>query len=422
MFVWILFIFLIPGFTQKVSENKAFCSIKDYQKEIEKFKIVGDFERDCLEKAGKYNESKYEQFREFAENYWKNFYPKIQAMEETLLDEIEENINRFNNISLLTPSTIYYLNSIEVSTRGYESFKNFYSYLLDLKKKFVRFYIDRYYYNDPKIMVNFIKEDENLFHAKSRLPQNFTVGVLINLGYIIILFIVSFILFKRSLYKVRREEIEKLKDANIEVKAGELSVWLVKDDKFSNLLYNLLSGNLDKVKQKGFTGKVLVNGVDIAAEKSRQDFVYISRTENIPEDMRVRDFINFYARMQKIPAKEKRAILDSEDIKSTAGDTFSKLTYIRKFNVLLAILKLKKKQVYLINDIATGLPVTSAIKLKEYMAELAEQGSPVIYLTTTTDEDMTGMPHYFHEGSNWLYYIEGNKRTIARKKEIAKEK
>ncbi|MFC2155929.1 hypothetical protein ACFLRB_05525 [Acidobacteriota bacterium] len=410
-FTWIIFVFVIPGITQKIAENGAFCSMKDYQTEIEKFKIIADFEKRCIEKAGKYNSDNIEQERNFMESYFNEEYPKVQTIEEGLRDEIKENIDRFNTISLLTPSTIYYLNSLEVSTRGYENFKNFYSYLMDLKRNFVRFYIDRYYYNDPMEMVNFIQDDENLYHAKSKLPGNFPIGLLIQLGYIIILFIVSFFIYKKSLFKLGEEDIRHLGDVDLKMDKGNLYVWLTKEDVFGNLLYNLLSGNFDKMKEKGFPGKVVVNGVDIAAEKNRENFIYLCRPELYPGDLKVKHFLNFYARMFKIPLDDIRTILENPKIKPLAKQSFSELSNADRFHVLLAILQTGKKQVYLIDDIVTGLPVNLIVALKEFMDEQARKGSLVIYLTSTTfsGEDAALETSYFHEGVSWEYFCEANK-------------
>lgn len=411
LFTWIIFVFVIPGITQKISENRAFCSIKDYQTEIEKFKIVADFEKSCFEIAGKYNEDKYEKFREFAENYWNKYYPKIQAIEKRLQDEIKTNIDRFNSISLLTPSTIYYLNSMEVSTRGYENFEDFYVYLMDLKRKFVRFYIDRYYYNDPNVLVNFIQDDENLYHAKSKLPGNFPVGLLIQVGYILLLFIVSFFLFKNSLFNLREEDIRNLGKVDLTMEKGNLYVWLTKEDVFGDFLYNLFSGNFKKVRKKGFTGKVVVNGVDIAAEKSRENFIYLCRPELYPGELKVKHFFNFYARMCKIPQDKIRAILKNPKIKPLSKKSFSELSNADRFHVLLSILQTGTRQVYLIDDMVTGLPVNHIVALKDFMDEQARKGSLVIYLTSTTfsGEDVALETSYFHEGVSWIYFCEVNK-------------
>lgn len=124
--------------------------------------------------------------------------------------------------------------------------------------------------------------------------------------------------------------------------------------------------------------------------------------------------LNYYARMLKIPGKGKKTILESPAVEPLAGKTFDKLTDIEKFDVLLSFLKIEKKQVYLIDDIATGLPTNLAIQLKDCMDNLAQKGSLVIYLTSTTNtgEDVALEEHYFYEGISWIYFCEGNRRKM----------
>ena len=85
---------------QEILEIKTDGSIKDYRTEIKKFSIMAEFEQRCLETAGKYDEGKYDKFKEFAESFWKNDYPKIEALEENLKSRLKNNIDLFNKLSI----------------------------------------------------------------------------------------------------------------------------------------------------------------------------------------------------------------------------------------------------------------------------------------------------------------------------------
>jgi ABC-type multidrug transport system ATPase subunit len=218
---------------------------------------------------------------------------------------------------------------------------------------------------------------------------------------------VSFFIFKKSLYTVRKEDIAKLGNVDLEMEKGKFHVWLVKKDYLSKLLFNLFSGNFAKMRDKGFTGKVVVNGVDISSEKNNEEFLYISGPEYIPGDMKVKNYIDFFAGMLKMPEEKKTEIIGSSTIKPLSGKTFDKLSKSEKFSVLLSLLEFEKKQVYFIDDIATGLPVDCAIELKRRMEKLRDQGNLVIYLTTTRKPDSkpVDMDTYFYNGKGWEYMV-----------------
>ncbi|MCK5057073.1 MAG: hypothetical protein KAT34_10485 [Candidatus Aminicenantes bacterium] len=412
--IWAALMFLIPACINAFNARQAKEITSQYKTELDKSNITFDFEKRIEDKYGKFDRNNIEVERKIIEDFWNNDYRKIMALEEKQKNEIARIVDKYNRISLFTPITFYNLTTSELSTRGYGTFVDFYNYVKDLQVSFIRFIIDRTYYNDPKVLVSFIKENENLFQGTQKLPPDFGKGALINLGIIIALYLFSFFLFKDSLNKIRKEDIKKLGDVNIKLENGILQVWLVKENYFGNLLYNLFSGNFAKMIKKGFTGKVVVNGVDIAAEKNRENFIYVCRPELYPGDLKVKHFFNFYARMFKIPLDEIRTILKNPKIKPLAPKTFSELSNADRFQVLLSILETGKKQVYLIDDIVTGLPVNLIVALKEFMDEQARKGSLMIYLTSTTfsGEDAALETSYIHEGVSWIYFCEANKIKI----------
>ena len=171
------------------------------------------------------------------------------------------------------------------------------------------------------------------------------------------------------------------------------------------------------MKEKGFSGKVVVNGVDIAVEKNKEDFIYICRLESVPDDIKVRDFINLYARLFNIPTNEKKEVLKSKSIKPLKDKTFAELTKTQKFHVTLSLLEFKKKQVYLVDDICEGLEDIYALKLKERMDELKDNGALVIYLNTSIAE-AEGLDEGIYEGDAWLYKVE----TLKNRREFFKKR
>jgi ABC-type transport system involved in multi-copper enzyme maturation permease subunit len=201
---WFVLVFLFPGIVNSITSRKADNLVSNYKLELQKLKSLMDFERESLEKYGDTTKDNIDKVRESVEDFLVKGFPKIHAFEERLRDEMEENIRYFEFLSSLFPSTFYLSAGNEISSKGYENFILFFDYIRELKKKFLRFYLDHRYYSDdpfdaPKTVESFIKDNENLFHPKSRTPRGFTRGVLLTLVYIIGLFIVSYSRFKQSL-------------------------------------------------------------------------------------------------------------------------------------------------------------------------------------------------------------------------------
>jgi ABC-type transport system involved in multi-copper enzyme maturation permease subunit len=196
---WFVFVFLIPGVVGAINSQKADNITSDYHLELEKLKRLMDFEKRALEEVGLTGQENIKEERKYIENYWNNEFKQIRALEKKLETEMEKNIRRFQRLSFLFPSTFYLASTNEISSKGYENFVIFFRYIQTLKKDFVRFFINKRYYSNYSEVEAFVKENENLFKARSRLPKGFFNGIQLTLLYIVVLFVISYVRFKKSL-------------------------------------------------------------------------------------------------------------------------------------------------------------------------------------------------------------------------------
>ncbi len=201
---WFVLVFLFPGIVNTVISRKADNIVSNYKLELQKLKSLMDFERKSLQELGSTTKDNIEAVRKSIEDFLEKGFPKIHAFEERLRNEMEENVRYYEFFSSLFPSAFYLSAGNEISSKGYENFILFFDYIRELKKKFVRFYMDHRYYSDdsfdaPQKVESFIKGNENFFHPKSRTPWGFVTGMLLTLVYIIGLFIISYSRFKHSL-------------------------------------------------------------------------------------------------------------------------------------------------------------------------------------------------------------------------------
>ncbi|NIM12761.1 MAG: hypothetical protein GTO45_11705 [Candidatus Aminicenantes bacterium] len=424
--VWVFFIILVPIIVNSISDEQSEDIPSSYKVYCDKLKIYDDFEKRMEEKYGKFNKDDMETERKIVEYFWEHVYPEVEALDRELRRLHQEEIKKYHRTSVLTPTTLYNVTCNELSSRGDRNFLAFFDSLIGQKKGFGRHWIDQVYYKESKKLVNFITGDENIFRGKTFLPFYFIRGVLVNLAWILLAAAASYCCFTRYLYSKKSEEITCLGKVKMKADSSKPSVWLTLGDNFRDLLFNLLSGKYLQMHKKGFSGEVLVQGTDIAKERTREDFLYIFRPGSLPVDMTPKDFLFIYADMHNLSIEEKQTILDSEEIKPIANIIIAELTNIQKFEVLLALTHMKEKQIYLIDNISSYLPIRCAIRLKDRMDRLTEKGAAVIYLTDgeTVDIDLAKLGKYYYKGSLWSGIVEEERARIkwGQKKKEEEEK
>lgn len=201
--LFFLFIFIIPWTIDKIISGKASGMTDHYYLELEKLKLIMDFEKRAYEEIGIFRSGKKAppMVTKLVESYWKKDFKKIEGLEEKLEKEMQENIRSYQILSMCFPSTFYLSVGKEISSRGYDNFLAFYRFTRDLKDRFVRFYFDKKFYTDHTDIESFVKGEENLFYAHSRLPGTFNGGILLTALYIILLSTASWLMLLKKIKK-----------------------------------------------------------------------------------------------------------------------------------------------------------------------------------------------------------------------------
>ncbi len=377
---WFLLLYFIPTAVNTYIASRSDLLTPIYKLEMDKLKILMDFERKALEKRGIFKEVDDSE-RDDALSYLNNEFKQILSLEEKMRDQMKNNISIFQKLSMFFPPTFYLSVTNEISSRGYENLIDFYSHAQSLKRKFVKFYIEKMFFKNFSKVDPFVKGDENVFYAQSRLPGNFTVGVMVNLFYIAALLWVSYSRFRKALFRLQDKENSGAPPRELKLKKGEFTVLVSEGDLLKNQLFNLWSGETGELQKKGYTIKISIDNHDIAAEKSRKKIFYICHPENIPGDIKAGDFLSFIRRLEKIPGKDAANFGTHMSLKSIAGKRFNRLKNHEKGEIILEVLRMKRTQIYLLHDIARGMPIEFTIQLKKRMEELKEEGALVVYLT-----------------------------------------
>ncbi len=414
---WFTFVYLIPGFIKTVVSIRAEGITSSYKVEYDQLKVAIDYERELEKEHGEFNRENIETERQLVERYYKKDFKKIELLEENLKSEISENIRLFQRLSLLTPTTFNNLTSSEVSSMGFENYLRLYDYLQKSKRKFLRFYIDRTMYNDPRIMVSFVQNGENLFFVKSRLPKHFALGVMIQLGYLIALFFGAYAVIRKKLFNIDEKVLEEKATPECNIERNELNIWLVGDEHFGHLLFNVFSGKTPTIKNNRLPGTITLDSSNLLAQDSPVDFLYLPHPGAFPPDLRAKDLIRLYARQKEVSIDWTTLI--PEKLRPLLDLTMGELKPAQQVEVMLTLLHMKPYDVYLLDNVTTGLPLGCALRLKDAMEKLAAAGAAVIYLTTDNLLEPVEIEddQWFIDGKSWFYFVEVHRRKLMAKSE-----
>lgn len=379
--LWFFLVFFIPWVEQAFVMKSSERIRSNAHMELEKFILLMNFEKNALREVGIFKSGKVapENVKEMVESYWDKEFKKIQAVEEDLKNQIKRNIRRYEITSLFFPSTFYLLTNNALSSKGYDSFIDFYSYVQEMKAEFLRFYIDRKFYTDHTEVEPFADERKRTYCSMSRLPGFYGTGAALMALYILVGFAVSYFRFKAALFpSPPTEKTKDLDGLDIELKKGETYVMLTDGTTVGNQLFNYFSG-----QAKGFNGRVRLDDTAPAdgVKPAAGYFVYLCRPEKVPRDIGVGDFFAFLKRILRISNKTMAELYIRLGIEHIETGTFGELPAEDTARVLLETALLKGSTVCMLRDFAKGMP---AGFMKRFPAELQKLKSPdtaILYLT-----------------------------------------
>jgi hypothetical protein len=371
--VWIVSVFIIPGVFDSIIEEKADDIFSSYKSDLNKLQKAIEFERKSEEKYGRFDKENIVSERDIVEDYWKNDYPEIAKVEKLLENEISDVIAKYRKLCILFPTSFYNLTALEVSSRGYENYLDFYNHSQENQKKFSRFWLDRVYYHDPKELVSFIKGGENIFQGKSRIPGNFVPGVVLHLLYAVALLFGSYFRFKKWLYVPIDKKAFNEKDRDIRLKRGKIDVLYSHRPGLRDQLYLLFSGRKIKRRSPTPSFNVTLEGETISEASIKDGFVYICHPSAIPGDIKPVDLISFIARTNGVSSAEKASIYRGLSADLLNSKNFNRLEPHQQADALLSVLPYIKGNIYLVDQVGKEVPLLILVKLKDQLEALVSR-------------------------------------------------
>jgi hypothetical protein len=228
--------------------------------DFDNLKTIVSIEKNLIEKYGVLKRGETPEPEE-AEDVWKAFnneFKKILENEERLKKQVFKKIEKKQFISSLFPVLFYLSIFEEVSSHGGGNFIEFHTFSKTRKEQFIEFCFKKIYsgQNNPPVnkIESFIKDNEDLFIAKSRLPEYLWLGVVISLLYTVVFFFISFRMF---LNRVIKGDPGEIRNFSFNIYRFKFKYLVTADQGLKNQIYNFFSGS-------GFTSvDIKIEGEDL---------------------------------------------------------------------------------------------------------------------------------------------------------------
>lgn len=406
---WFAIIFILPFITDKFILYQLDSIASSYSVHIKKHNIASGHDNQAAKEHGEFKNNTVEGRQVVVEKYWNNDFNDVEKQETIHRQSFVDLMKRHQLFMAFTPSSFYRMTSKELSSFGYRVFLDFFNYDISMQRDFLRFWIDRVYYNDPKVLVNFINGNENIYQAKSRLPYYYGLGIALNSFYLLVLLFIAYLTFKKSLYRINKKDMEPFKEFDHSIAPGGHKTFQHNDTILKNTLFNLLSGKTRELAKKGFQGKMLIDGKDISKSPYDGKFLYICNPDDVPSYVKVKNFLSLFAALNRLNPEEKSAVMDRPELTEILNKRFNKLTPRESFLVMHSLLSIKA-DLYLIDDIASIKAADNLFDMKDTIKRLKKEGSIVIYTTvhnlTNNIDVVLNANKSFVELAAWLENVE----------------
>jgi hypothetical protein len=288
--LWFTFNFVITGWITEIVISKAEKIVSKYTIELSQLKILSKFEKKALDYAQRYTnipEMKKKNV-ELVEDYYNTEFTQIEDMDRQMFTEIETVILSYEKLCSLTPITLMSTLSNEISSRGFKAYKELYRYNLELRRKFLRYYLNKKFHENYKEVIPFLKDEKYLYTSNASLPQYFLRGILINLFVFVIFAVLSIWSFLKNIYRLSASAEMPEGKINLNMKEG-VSAFLTGTPAIKQHLFNYFSG-----KQE------LIGSCSIPVDG---DFIFIPDLKKLPLFIRQKILIHLCSTFD---FKEKR--------------------------------------------------------------------------------------------------------------------
>jgi len=372
---WLTLFLLWPEVLNSIFSGSANRVMKPlFANEIQKMDILIEFEKASGEKLKAQGAAadSIALRRQLMEEYWNKDYKKIEQLEKETIGNIKDLAARFHLWSIFNPATFYKSVNNEISSRGYNGYIGFYEYAVKVQKGFVRYYIDkRFYENDPQVKP-FLKDEEYVFQLKSSLPHYFGIGLLVNLLYIVVALGFTYFGFMGMVFR-KPQKAEAFEDVILKLKRGKFLSFSSKvdNDDFLNQVFNACWRKLPR----DFKGKITLDGKEISPEEK---VIYLPDHKRIPGDIKIMDLSLMAAALSGMDEEKVSKLKNGLKEMGIHDKHLRDLLPADKAQVMLTLAQIKGGTIYLLDDFIDRLSAADSSSSLKSLVDLKKGGALVI--------------------------------------------
>jgi len=203
--IWFICIFLLPESNRISVFNKSRVLESAEKVNLEKFRTLMALEKKFRDYLKVNPAAPLDQIRQmqkkFAVQFINNSFLLNTGLETKYLRDVEKVIASHERQSVLFPTTFYHFLSGEASGKGYYGYLDFMDYIIGLRNRFMQFYLKNRYEGNEATVESFVKNDENIFRSRSRLPKTFWFGLLVTVFYGAVFLVLAYWLLRRQVFQ-----------------------------------------------------------------------------------------------------------------------------------------------------------------------------------------------------------------------------
>ncbi len=357
--VWFVLIFLIPEIG-KIHLMQRVTDIPSAEElNLEKLKILLSREREArsfvqkmILKEKRVDREKIRKImKEFSDDFMKTGYQKNQRNESNFHDKVAAVIHKYEHRSNYLPVDFFQFVSREASSKGYGEYLSFVDYILDLKDRFIRFYVYKRYEGTDQKVENFVKASENFYKSEAQLPDTFQRGFVFLIGYFLLLIVLLIALNRK------KADISSQPRLPSEFARNSILFLLVNPERQQEMFDSFKDGSFGLLDLK-----------------SRDPYI---------EDVSVKAFINYSCRQKGIDRDEiLRNLKEFKISKSDLNEKLSSFPIEQIKRIVASIVLAEKKDTIVINDFIKNEAREFENQFLKILSRVAQSGKKIIYLSS----------------------------------------
>ncbi|HZY92903.1 MAG TPA: heme ABC exporter ATP-binding protein CcmA [Thermoplasmata archaeon] len=120
-------------------------------------------------------------------------------------------------------------------------------------------------------------------------------------------------------------------------------------------------------------GEVLIGGAPADRQHAHDRLHYLSHMDGMPDGLKVREALEFYARVERAGPADVDRVLDLLEIRELSGQYLGKLSAGQKKRVSIARIFLRERAVYLLDEPTSSLDPKAAREIRSLILQIGKE-------------------------------------------------